>query len=113
MYGDESGKITLKGRFFTIGTAKVSTSAYEAYDLGILKKGRDIVSINQGRRIAEAKQSVIELYEDGYTIPVVRKDVKVLGRSALGALYAGINGMWRRNYTTHPYAILATQRPLF
>jgi 3-hydroxyacyl-CoA dehydrogenase len=33
-------------------------------------------------------------------MPVQRKDVKVLGRSALGAMYAGINGMWRANYAT-------------
>ena len=65
------------------------------------------MSINQGRRIAEAKQSVIELYEDGYTIPIPRKDVKVLGRSALGALYAGINGMWRGNYATDHDALVA------
>lgn len=32
--------------------------------------------------------------------PVVRTDVKVLGRSALGALYSGINAMWRGNYAT-------------
>ena len=107
MHEDEPETITLKSRFFTIATAKVSTSAYEAYDLGILRKGRDIVSINQGRRIAEAKQSVIELYNDGYAIPVARKDVKVLGRSALGALYAGINGMWRGNYATDHDALVA------
>jgi len=107
MHEDEPETITLKSRFFTIATAKVGTSAYEAYDLGILRKGRDIVSINQGRRIAEAKQSVIELYEDGYTIPIPRKDVKVLGRSALGALYAGINGMWRGNYATDHDALVA------
>ncbi|MES1160376.1 MAG: enoyl-CoA hydratase/isomerase family protein, partial [Bacteroidota bacterium] len=107
MHEDEPETITLKSRFFNIATAKVSTSAYEAYDLGILRKGRDIVSINQGRRIGEAKQSVIELYDDGYTMPVVRKDVKVLGRSALGALYAGINGMWRGNYATDHDALVA------
>jgi 3-hydroxyacyl-CoA dehydrogenase len=107
MHEDEPETITLKSRFFNIATAKVSTSAYEAYDLGILRKGRDIVSINQGRRIAEAKQSVIELYDDGYTTPVVRRDVKVLGRSALGALYAGINGMWRGNYATDHDALVA------
>jgi len=100
MHEDEPETITLKNRFFTIATAKVSTSAMEAYDLGILRKGRDIVSINQGRRIAEAKASVIELYDDGYVQPLLRTDVKVLGRSALGALYAGINGMWRGNYAT-------------
>lgn len=100
MHEDEPETITLKNRFFTIATAKVSTSAMEAYELGILRKGRDIVSLNQGRRIAEAKASVIELYDDGYVQPVFRTDVKVLGRSALGALYAGINGMWRGNYAT-------------
>ena len=56
--------------------------------------------MNQGRRIAEAKQAVIEMFDDGYVMPVQRKDIKVLGRSALGALYAGINGMWRGNYAT-------------
>ena len=107
MHEDEPETITLKNRFFNIATAKVSTSAYEAYELGILRKGRDIVSINQGRRIAEAKSSVIEIYEDGYTIPVPRTDVKVLGRSALGALYAGINGMWRGNYATDHDVLVA------
>ncbi len=107
MHEDEPETITLKNRFFTIATAKVSTSAYEAFDLGILRKGRDIVSINQGRRIAEAKQAVIELYNDGYIMPVQRKDIKVLGRSALGALYAGINGMWRGNYATDHDVVVA------
>jgi 3-hydroxyacyl-CoA dehydrogenase len=100
MHEDEPETITLKNRFFNIATAKVSTSGMEAYELGILRKGRDLVSINQGRRIAEAKASVIELYDDGYVQPVLRTDVKVLGRSALGALYSGINGMWRGNYAT-------------
>jgi 3-hydroxyacyl-CoA dehydrogenase len=107
MHEDEPETITLKDRFFTIATAKVSTSAYEAFNLGILKKGRDIVSINQGRRIAEAKTAVIELYDDGYTMPVPRKDVKVLGRSALGALYAGIHSMWRGHYATDHDVVVA------
>jgi len=107
MHEGEPETITLKDRFFTIATAKVSTSAYEGYELGILKKDRDIVSVNQGRRIAEAKSSVIELYNDGYTMPVQRKDVKVLGRSALGALYAGIHAMWRGQYATDHDVVVA------
>ncbi len=107
MHPDEPETVTMKERFFTIATAKVSTSAYEAFDLGILRKGHDIVSINQGRRIGEAKASVIELYNDGYTMPVPRKDVKVMGRSILGALYAGINGMWRGNYATDHDVVVA------
>jgi 3-hydroxyacyl-CoA dehydrogenase len=51
---DEPETIPLKNRFFTIATAKVSTSAFEAFDLGVLKKGRDVISINPDRRIADA-----------------------------------------------------------
>jgi 3-hydroxyacyl-CoA dehydrogenase len=56
----------LKRRFFTIGMAKVATSAFEAYDLGIMRKGIDEVSMNQSRRIADAKRSVLEMHAEGY-----------------------------------------------
>lgn len=107
MHEDEPETITLKNRFLTIATAKVATSAPEAYELGILRKGRDEVVLNIGRRIAEAKKSVLELYDSGYVMPVQRTDVKVLGRSALGALFAGINGMWRAGYATDHDALVA------
>ncbi len=107
MHEDEPETITLKNRFLTIATAKVATSAAEAFDLGILRKGHDEVILNQGRRIAEAKKSVLEIYDSGYVTPVQRTDVKVLGRSALGALYAGINGMWRAGYATDHDVVVA------
>jgi 3-hydroxyacyl-CoA dehydrogenase len=107
LHADEPETITLKNRFFTIATAKVSTSALEAFDLGILKKDRDYISINPDRRIADAKNAVIELHQDGYTAPAQRTDIKVLGRSALGALYAGIHGMWRGNYATDHDVLVA------
>jgi len=100
MHEDEPDTNTLKNRFLTIATAKVATSAHEGFELGILRKGKDEVVLNQGRRIGEAKKSVIELFDSGYVTPVQRNDIKVLGRSALGALYAGINGMWRAQYAT-------------
>lgn len=107
MHEDEPDTITLKNRFLTIATAKVATSAAEAFELGILRKGHDEVVMNQGRRIAEARRSVIDIYDNGYTMPVQRTDVKVLGRSALGALYSGINGMWRANYATDHDVVVA------
>ncbi len=107
MHEDEPETITLKNRFLSIATAKVATSAHEAFEMGILRKGHDEVVMNQGRRIAEAKKSVLELYDSGYTIPVQRTDIKVLGRLALGALYAGINGMWRANYATDHDVLVA------
>jgi 3-hydroxyacyl-CoA dehydrogenase len=109
MHEDEPETITLKNRFLSIATAKVATSAFEGFDLGVYRKGLDEVVMNLGRRIAEAKKSVIEFYDSGYTTPVQRKDVKVLGRSALGALLAGINGMKRANYATEHDALVATK----
>jgi 3-hydroxyacyl-CoA dehydrogenase len=107
MHEDEPETITLKNRFLNIATAKVATSAIEAYDTGVMREGIDEVVINQNRRIHEAKKSVIEISDSGYVMPVQRKDIKVLGRSALGALYAGINGMWRANYATEHDAKIA------
>jgi 3-hydroxyacyl-CoA dehydrogenase len=107
MHLDEPETITLKNRFLTIATAKVGTSAQEGFEIGVYRKGHDEVVMNASRRIAEAKRSVIEIYDSGYVQPVQRRDVKVLGRSALGALYAGINGMWRANYATDHDVVVA------
>jgi 3-hydroxyacyl-CoA dehydrogenase len=107
MHEEEPETITLKSRFLTIATAKVATSAHEGFELGILRKGRDEIVLNSGRRIAEAKKSVLEIYDSGYVMPVQRKDIKVLGRSALGALLAGINGMWRAGYATDHDSLVA------
>jgi 3-hydroxyacyl-CoA dehydrogenase len=104
---NEPETIPLQNRFITIGTAKVSTSGFEAFDLGILRKGVDEISMNQSRRIVNAKQSVIELFDHGYITPVQRTDIKVLGRSGLGMLYTGINGMLRGNYISEHDVLVA------
>lgn len=107
MHEDEPETITLKNRFLNIATAKVATSAQEGYGIGVFRKGLDEVVMNQGRRIAEAKRSVLDIYDSGYVQPLQRTDVKVLGQSALGTLYAGINGMWRAGYATDHDALVA------
>jgi 3-hydroxyacyl-CoA dehydrogenase len=107
LHNDEPETNTLKDRFFAIATAKVATSAHEAFDMGILRKGHDQIVMNQGRRIAEAKKSIIDIFDAGYTMPQQRKDIKVLGRLGLGAMLAGINGMWRGNYATDHDALVA------
>lgn len=100
MHVDEPETITLKNRFLQIATAKVATSAHEAMEMGIFRKGQDHIVLNQSRRIAKAKEQVLNLYHAGYTQAQQRTDIKVLGKSALGALYAGINAMWRGGYAT-------------
>ncbi|RAJ10834.1 3-hydroxyacyl-CoA dehydrogenase [Chitinophaga skermanii] len=99
----------LQERFLAIGTAKVSTSAEEAYGLGILDRNKDSITMNQSRLIADAKEKAIEMAEAGYTRPQERTDIKVLGRGALGALLAGINGMKFGNYISEHDAKIATK----
>ena len=88
----------LQEHFLTIGMAKVATSAYEAFDLGILQKGKDIVVVNKDRQIAEAKNHAVLIAEAGYTQPVKRKDVLVLGKQALGMFLVGTDSMEASNY---------------
>ncbi|WP_420400104.1 3-hydroxyacyl-CoA dehydrogenase/enoyl-CoA hydratase family protein [Flagellimonas sp.] len=88
----------LQEYFLTIGMAKVSTSAYEAYDLGIMQKGKDVVVVNKDRQIATAKAYAKLMAEAGYTQPVKRKDVKVLGKQALGMFLVGTDSMEAGHY---------------
>ncbi len=88
----------LQEYFLTIGMAKVATSAYEAFDLGILQKGKDIVVVNRDRQIAVAKQIALQMAEQGYTQPIQRKDIKVLGKQALGMFLVGTDQMQAGKY---------------
>ncbi|RZL12409.1 MAG: 3-hydroxyacyl-CoA dehydrogenase/enoyl-CoA hydratase family protein, partial [Pedobacter sp.] len=95
---DQIVQNALKDRFLTIGMAKVSTSAVEAFELGYLQKDKYSISMNRSRLIADAKAKAIELSDAGYTKPVPRKDIKVLGKQGLGIVYAGANTMYSGHY---------------
>ncbi|MGB6269420.1 MAG: 3-hydroxyacyl-CoA dehydrogenase/enoyl-CoA hydratase family protein [Olleya sp.] len=88
----------LQEHFLTIGMAKVSTSAYEAFDLNLLQKGKDVVVVNKDRQIAVAKQHAKLMADSGYTQPVKRNDVLVLGKQALGMFLVGTDAMEDSNY---------------
>ena len=95
---DQIVQNALKDRFLTIGMAKVSTSAVEAAELGYLQKDKYSITMNRSRLLADAKAKAIELAEAGYTQPVRRKDIKVLGKQGLGIVYAGANSMYSGNF---------------
>ncbi|WP_200890748.1 3-hydroxyacyl-CoA dehydrogenase/enoyl-CoA hydratase family protein [Pedobacter lusitanus] len=95
---DQIVQNVLKDRFLTIGMAKVSTSALEAFELGYLQKDKFSVSMNRSRLIADAKAKAIELADAGYTQPVRRTDIRVLGKQGLGIVYAGANTMYSGHY---------------
>lgn len=90
----------LTARFMTIATAKVATSAEEAFSMGILRKGHDTITMNESRLLADAKRSVLNMVSAGYRPPQPRTDIKVLGREALGAFLTGINSMGLAHYIT-------------
>jgi 3-hydroxyacyl-CoA dehydrogenase len=89
---------TLQEYFLTIGMAKVSTSAYEAFDLGLMQQGKDVVVVNKDRQIATAKAHAKLMAEAGYTQPVHRNDVLVLGKQALGMFLVGTDSMKDSKY---------------
>ena len=83
-----------------IAQAKVSTSAVEAFNLGYLVEGRDGITMNKRRLIADAKEKCIALAETGYTQPIKEKNVKVLGKQALGAFIVGAHQMMEGGYAS-------------
>lgn len=87
-----------RDRFLTIGQAKVATSAYEAFELGILRPGIDKVVVSRSRQLLEAKEECLRMAEAGYTKPAPRQDIRVLGNQALGIVYVGANTMRSGNY---------------
>src|SRR5690606_31132815 len=89
---------TLQEYFLTVAMAKVSTSAYEAFDLGILQKGKDVVVVNKDRQLATAKAHAKLMADAGYTQPIKRTDIKVLGKQALGMFLVGTDAMEDSKY---------------
>ena len=87
---------TLIDKFRTIATATVSTSAYEGYRYGYLKHDRDTVEINLVNVLSAAKQKVLQLAKN-YTAPV-SKQVTVLGRGGIAALYTAVNEFFLGKY---------------
>ncbi len=88
----------LQEYFINIGMAKTATSGFEGFDLDYLVKGRDHVVMNKKNQISIAKQAAINMYEIGYTKPIKRTDIKVLGKQALGMMYVGADSMLAGGY---------------
>ncbi|AWW30756.1 3-hydroxyacyl-CoA dehydrogenase [Echinicola strongylocentroti] len=96
----------LQEYFMNIAMAKVSTSAEEARGLGYLQ-AKDGITLNRKRQFAEAKDKVIELYDEGYTQPVQQTNIKVLGKTSLALFEAGITGMQYGSYISDHDAKIA------
>ena len=89
----------LRDYFINVAMAKVATSAYEAFDLGVLKEYKDIVVVNKDRQIATAKRHAVQMLEDGYTQPAPKK-AYVLGQQALGMFLVGTDSLEKGRYAS-------------
>jgi 3-hydroxyacyl-CoA dehydrogenase len=88
----------LREKFLTIGQAKVSTSAYEAFDFGYLREGTDEVVVSRDHQLLRAKQACLEMANKGYIAPKREKNITVLGQEGLGIVYVGASSMVSGNY---------------
>ncbi|NOZ46751.1 MAG: 3-hydroxyacyl-CoA dehydrogenase/enoyl-CoA hydratase family protein [Chlorobi bacterium] len=94
-------------RYLSIGQAKVSTSAYEAFDFGYLRHGIDEVIISKKLQLAYAKNVALTMVNKGYTQPAPRNDIKVLGKEALGMVYVGADSFTTGNYMSEHDKLIA------
>lgn len=88
----------LQEYFLNIGMAKTSTSAYEAIDLGYLQPNNDTIIMNKNHQISIAKKHAILMSDYGYLPPCKEKNIKVLGKQALGMFMVGSDTMKAGGY---------------
>ena len=87
----------LRTSFETIAEAKVSGSGPEARSLGFMRPG-DAITMNPDRLIADAKQRVLTLVQQGFQKPDPPLAVPALGRPALSTLKIGMHQLLRGEY---------------
>lgn len=97
----------LRQRFLTIGQAKVSTSAHEAFELGYLRPGIDEIVVSRDYQLTRAKEACLQLAENGYIAPKRTKNVTVLGQEGLGLIYVGANSMLSGNYMSEHDGVIS------
>jgi len=98
----------MKKTFETIATAKVSTSANEARNLGFLSPA-DRITMNRERVLSDAKARALALLKLNYEPPVPRTDIPAPGENILAALKMGVYLMQQGGYVTEYEQKLGTK----
>lgn len=97
----------LRERFLSIGQAKVSTSAYEAFELGYLRKGIDEVVVSRDYQLTRSKEAVLDMVHGGYIAPKREKNITVIGQEGLGIIYVGANSMLSGHYMSEHDGVIS------
>jgi 3-hydroxyacyl-CoA dehydrogenase len=94
----------VKDVFETIVMAKVSGSAEEARDMGILRE-TDGVTMNRSRLLPDAKEACLRLAK-GYR-PPERREIRLPGKTALAALKMGVAAFVKKGVASEHDALIA------
>jgi 3-hydroxyacyl-CoA dehydrogenase len=87
--------------------AKVSTGAWEAFEMGFFQPGDRIV-MNKEHLLGEAKRSALVMVREGYK-PPLRERVYAAGRDVLAALKAAIWGLQEAGWATEHDAVIVNK----
>ena len=93
--------------FETLALAKVSTSAFEARELRLLRAS-DGITMNRERVLHDAVERAVALAEAGYRSPLPVTDAPAPGESVLAALKLGIYMLRQGEYATDHDVTVAT-----
>ncbi len=85
--------------FEKIAMAKVSTSAAEAFENGLLDERTDSISVNGDHLIHDAKQKVLSLHNAGFN-PPKREKVPVVGEAGYATMLLGAKGLANSGYAS-------------
>jgi len=88
----------MRRSFDAITQAKVSSSAWEAFDLGYLRPG-DGVTMNRDGLIYAAKQVALGMVETGWQTPAAVK-VRVMGRDGVGNYRGLLNNLSKGDFVS-------------
>ncbi|OFW61857.1 MAG: hypothetical protein A2133_02580 [Actinobacteria bacterium RBG_16_64_13] len=91
--------------FDAICQAKVSSSAWDAFDLGYLRPG-DGVTMNRESLIYAAKQTALAMLETGWQTPAPAK-VKVMGRDGVGNFRSILDNVYLGDFMSEHDRFLA------
>ena len=98
---------TMRTIFENLAMAKVSTSAFEAQSLRLLRPS-DGITMNRDRLLHDAKADVLALVDGGYRAPLPIADVPAPGDSVLAALKLGVYMLHEGGYATDHDVTVAT-----
>ncbi|KKC46590.1 3-hydroxyacyl-CoA dehydrogenase [Paenibacillus sp. D9] len=102
----EADLLPLLGQVFeTVGSAKVSSSGHDAKRLGYLRTN-DRILPNADHLIYEAKQAVLQMAADGYTLPPEEK-IRIAGAEGKAALQLAAIGMKEGGYISDHDLLIA------